>query len=406
MVRKNVLVGLVTAAMLLGMNGLHVKADFYEEVNDEKSATWDWAENAIRWAQAEGISTGSGDGVWKYFNADSAISRAEAVTMLDKFMELDTAAYEADSTVFDDVNGAWYTAYVNAAYDNGYVSGKASGRFDPNGKLTRAEAATILVKALGYVEQGGTASFEDIADKWYTGYVTTAYTNQLVSGKSAARFDPESNVTRAEFVTMLYNARTKGYQDGEFFAVSISYHDGQDFTLKSNGEVIFSFTADSENGGGTVTGDVTVKTSTPSGIMVYLPPCTELEMDPADLWDGLRFYARNGEVDVASISNFNIEKIVIESDKSVVFYCKDKEKFFLPMLYMRNLDGYTITNEEGLEMRFEKGSDAPSEQNGYLRNEDGTEVYIRNEPSKYYKITPINDTSFKITAEFYFQTAN
>ena len=57
---------------------------------------------------------------------------------------------------FPDVpNDAWYAKAVETVNDMGLMLGYEDGTFRPNDKLTRAEAATILVRlleVLGYGE--------------------------------------------------------------------------------------------------------------------------------------------------------------------------------------------------------------------------------------------------------------
>ena len=46
------------------------------------------------------------------------------------------------------------------------------------------------------------ASFTDLAGHWAESYVLPLYEKGIISGKSATTFDPEANMTRAEFLTL------------------------------------------------------------------------------------------------------------------------------------------------------------------------------------------------------------
>ena len=61
-------------------------------------------------------------------------------------------------TPFTDVpGGEWYTQAVAWAAENGVVNGIGGGKFDPNGRVTREQAAAILFR---YAQKVGAASAE------------------------------------------------------------------------------------------------------------------------------------------------------------------------------------------------------------------------------------------------------
>lgn len=397
---KNIILGLSFMLAITGINELHVKADsclsFWEEINNQKSDTWDWAENAIHWAHAEGITVGSGEGDFKHFNPDKKITRAEAVTMITKFQEFDISAYDVNSTVFYDANAAWYTPYVNAAYENRLIAGKSEGRFDPNGLLTRAEAATILVNAMGYtIEKNLDTGFQDISDEWYTDYVATAYANGLVSGKSESRFDPQTGITRAEMVMILYKAAMTKNTEGKIYAVLLDNNESG-FSLMSNGETLFTYNAATD----TINGDVKVKEQG-NYKMVYFTQCDSLEIIPErdETVNYLRFFSQFNDFDIY-LTGDNWEKVTIEPDKSVILTCLDKEQSITPKFYLIGLWEYSIENMEGEKVIYDEdlGNYYGTH---YSVTDHGTTIKILNDPSKFYKITPINkDTSFKIIGCF------
>ncbi len=86
-----------------------------------------------------------------------------------------------------------------------YIQGKSTGYFDPQGKLTRAEAATMIASLLDTDEQGEVEyAFTDLAeDAWYSSYVSLMASWGIFSGYTNGTVCPTNNITRAEFVTIL-----------------------------------------------------------------------------------------------------------------------------------------------------------------------------------------------------------
>jgi S-layer family protein len=97
----------------------------------------------------------------------------------------------------------------------GIVNGYEDGTYKPEGDITRAEFAKMLVEALGLGSAAGatgSSQFSDVnASAWYAGYVSVAAGQGLVTGYTDGTFGPTKNVSYAEAVTML--VRALGYKD-------------------------------------------------------------------------------------------------------------------------------------------------------------------------------------------------
>lgn len=85
-----------------------------------------------------------------------------------------------------------------------YVSGKGQGMFLPNASLTRAEAAVMLYGLMKNRDWTATGQvFSDVpADAWYAKAVEKAHSLELISGYHDGTFQPDRNITRAEFITI------------------------------------------------------------------------------------------------------------------------------------------------------------------------------------------------------------
>lgn len=288
--------------------------------DENTTSTWTWAKPHIKWAEREGIAEGTGDG---RFDADGLVSRAEAVTMLLNYKGIDVTPYDKECEQFEDVGDEWYTKFVNAAVANGIAEGSSETTFEPERELTRAEATTMLVNLMGYELSGEEAenSFEDIAGKWYTSFINTAFYHELVSGKAETIFEPEEYVTRAEMVTMIHNTLNENYEIGEMFQISCSQLNGSYKVTNKEGQHL---TFDIEKwGSGQPAYDSNmpeydVIREVPTGFCVSLSPSDQfvLEVDKSFEID-IAFLGVNSVVDIEGSS---IEKIEVAADGIVHLY--------------------------------------------------------------------------------------
>ena len=110
--------------------------------------------------------------------------------------------------VFSDVSASyWGYDAISSLSSKGIVSGYPDGTFKPDASITRAEFATMLVKALGLDTTGTTGQFTDVtADSWYYGSVNAAASAGLVSGMGDNLFAPNALITREQMAVMVSKA--------------------------------------------------------------------------------------------------------------------------------------------------------------------------------------------------------
>lgn len=115
---------------------------------------------------------------------------------------------EDDVPSFTDLEGHWAAQSITALTTSHIIHGLTNERFAPDTSVTRAEIASMLVKALELAPAfAGTSSFTDIQpDAWYAGNVQAAVENNLISGRSDTAFAPDAPVTRAEMAVMIDRA--------------------------------------------------------------------------------------------------------------------------------------------------------------------------------------------------------
>ncbi|GAA3401468.1 fibronectin type III domain-containing protein [Paenibacillus hodogayensis] len=108
---------------------------------------------------------------------------------------------------FRDVAGHWAKDAVNDMGSRMIVSGTGDNLFQPDQDMTRAEFAAIIVNGLGLKLEKGATPFSDVkAPAWYSEVIQTAYSNRLISGFEDGTFRPMDPVTREQAMAMMANA--------------------------------------------------------------------------------------------------------------------------------------------------------------------------------------------------------
>lgn len=175
----------------------------------DTSTVEDWAGRAIQVIAAKGAINGKAEGV---FAPQDQVTRAEFAKMLIHALDLDNVSAKA---AFGDVGANdWFAPYVAAAADLGVINGRSANRFDPQAKITRAEMATMVARAL---KTKGATAIEDldaelaifsdagqISSSLKEGVAFAAH-HGIVIGNDG-KFSPNSNATRAQAAVIIYRA--------------------------------------------------------------------------------------------------------------------------------------------------------------------------------------------------------
>jgi hypothetical protein len=112
----------------------------------------------------------------------------------------------AAGTTFTDVTTHANKTAIEALAARQIINGVGNGKFEPDRNMSRAEFATITVKALGLTPKANSVFSDVAANAWYAPYVGTAYTYGIVNGRSTTSFDPTGTITRQEAATMVARA--------------------------------------------------------------------------------------------------------------------------------------------------------------------------------------------------------
>ena len=109
----------------------------------------------------------------------------------------------------DSVNpGDWYYDNVMRAVELGILSGKGNGTFAPSESITRRDFAIMLAQALGHSNSEPASSpFVDVADDDYgVSSIAYLYEKNIAAGDNEGKFNPNAKITRQEAATLLAKA--------------------------------------------------------------------------------------------------------------------------------------------------------------------------------------------------------
>lgn len=113
------------------------------------------------------------------------------------------------SGYFDVKPGSWYEQSVQYATEHNLMNGTGANTFEPESTMTRAMLVTVLWRYAGAPKPGANP-FTDVPNgKWYTDAVAWAAENGVVNGVGDGKFEPDGSVTREQMATILYRYAQK-----------------------------------------------------------------------------------------------------------------------------------------------------------------------------------------------------
>jgi hypothetical protein len=188
------------------------------------------------------LKTGqSADGVVVYYvdgsgNLVNMQAKYDPDTMMAYFTTTHLSVYIIDycpSAHYIDVDHSkWYHEAVDFAIEKGLFVGTSDATFEPNTAMSRAMLVTVLWRLEGSPTVASADSFEDVvSNTWYRNAVAWANANKIVSGYGNGLFGPNDNVTREQMAAILYRyAEIKGH-DVTAAADLTSFTDAVDISI-------------------------------------------------------------------------------------------------------------------------------------------------------------------------------
>ena len=164
-----------------------------------------WAVEAITTLKDLGVINGKDD---NNFAPDADITRAEFTKMVAVLFGLEVGA--VDTHFADCAADAWYTPYIVAATEAGFINGVNDAEFAPDATITREQACTILGRALKVAGEAE-LTFTDAAEvaDYAKAAIAALAEMGIVNGYEDGSFAPVNNITRAEAAKIMAGAYAK-----------------------------------------------------------------------------------------------------------------------------------------------------------------------------------------------------
>jgi hypothetical protein len=146
------------------------------------------------------------------FRPEKALSRAELATLLVRATGLPLV--ETTKKSFKDVPADhWANAYINTAQAAGLIQGYPDGKFKPDRTITKAEGIVVLARVdnLSVENKAEIDPFEDVSKKhWAARYILAAKNSGLLEHVKYGQLGPKESLSRAEAVAMLSKTNFAG----------------------------------------------------------------------------------------------------------------------------------------------------------------------------------------------------
>lgn len=134
------------------------------------------------------------------------LDSAEKNGIINSFRVKDTVSATNGIPFMDVGQNDWYYNSVKYVSENKIIKGTTNYTYNPNGKLTRGQLATILWRMAGMPYAKNGKNFPDVkSSDYYYEAVKWASANKVVNGYSNGTFGANNDITREQLAVMLQN---------------------------------------------------------------------------------------------------------------------------------------------------------------------------------------------------------
>ncbi len=128
-----------------------------------------------------------------------------SIFFLDNIAQTTSDTSDWKNPFLDVFNSDWFYEQVKYVNQNGLFDGTSYNSFSPNSKMTRAMVVTVLWRLDSEPYVATTTMFNDVKSlDWYATAVSWSVKEGIASGTSRNAFTPNGDITREQLVTMLY----------------------------------------------------------------------------------------------------------------------------------------------------------------------------------------------------------
>lgn len=284
------------------------------------------------------------------FKPNNGVTRAEAAKMIVAALGSELPA-KAELKFKDTKNDMWYAPYVQVLVEKGIVEGNPDGTFAPNAVITRAALAKMVVKAYELeADKAKNVSFPDVAKgAWYENDILALASLGIVQGKSNGKFEPNATVTRAEAAAFLHRT--------EVPAERVDVNNGKFAVTGVTATNSTTLTVKGTALAGLKAEDITVEGNTVSSVTVSEDGKTAtVKLATPIVYDTATKVTVNGkEFEVT----YKIEATGVKIAEGQ-FFDDDKEKQFIQIL----VDGKAVTAQELITAGYTVEFEASDRRNG------------------------------------------
>ncbi|HHV18735.1 MAG TPA: S-layer homology domain-containing protein [Thermoanaerobacterales bacterium] len=160
------------------------------------------------WAEADIIALVEKRAITGYpdqtFKPNNNITRAEFAAVLVKAFQLEAK----EGKIFTDTAAHWAKDVIATAAAHGIVDGYSDTIFSPNDNITREQMAVMVTRAANLIDEVQAPIFSDSAkiSAWAKDAVAVAANAEIIKGYPDGSFRPQGQATRAEAVTVVVKA--------------------------------------------------------------------------------------------------------------------------------------------------------------------------------------------------------
>ena len=289
-------------------------------------------EGAVNVLSALKVVDGFTDGTFK---PEQTVTRAQMAKLVVTALGVADYATAKTSKYTDMGNAAWAIPYVEYASNLNIVNGVGNGKFNPNGTVTYEQAATMIVRALGYTDQ-----CKEMNGTWPAIYVQKAMAlgifSDVVNGGA-------NGATRGDTAIMLFNA----------IDLPEVYADGDGATQYKSGSTTFTGTDGKTFKGTSMLATLNKDAAAPAYGIVSAPDADNAVSNIRTLVGAVGKIYTNKDGDVLSVGDIKSQFVT-----GTVNGDKDKLTTTDGTVYSINADAYSVVNPEtGVTSKYTLGAD-------------------------------------------------